>query len=280
MPISRRTLVRAALAASLLVSAVLPATADAQIWIGTAHGFRVTWTERDVTARPVSGRGPVLSLRKVQEDTWGTPDFEEGDLAEAPDEVRVTYRVLSVAGPLLAVEETTWCDCGGAHPISWAGFTTYDLRRSTADSLAQASLTDFFPAEDVRAALARDPLVARVLAAKGAAPRTLDGLLSALELEEIEGPDECTYSAGPEVLRQFALHHLEGGRVAVRISLGHHVELCRGKYIQLGILLPVPPSLRADLEAASARRAGFLMQHARAVARGRQTRMVFGPKKQ
>ena len=55
-------------------------------------------------------------------------------------------------------------------------------------------------------------------------------------------------------------------RVAVRIGLSHGVEACRGTLTQLGLLLPVPPSLAAALKAADAGSTGYVMRDIRKIA--------------
>jgi hypothetical protein len=65
--------------------------------------------------------------------------------------------------------------------------------------------------------------------------------------------------------------------MAMRFSLSHYVELCRGRYIQLGVLVTPSPRMLPDLDAAAARRAGFLMKDARAIGGDRRTTFNYQP---
>jgi type IV secretory pathway protease TraF len=78
---------------------------------------------------------------------------------------------------------------------------------------------------------------------------------------------------------EFALHHLENGRVAVRFSLGHWVEVCRGMMIQVGVLVPVQPRWETALRDAERRRAGYLMKDVGAVAGQRRTVFNYRPRR-
>ncbi|HEX5727523.1 MAG TPA: hypothetical protein VFX98_18770 [Longimicrobiaceae bacterium] len=248
--------------------------AQAAIWQGSSGGFAVRWTERDLTAARAAGGAPVLSLRTVENEAWAEMS---SDSVQPALHYAAEYRVLSLVGRVLSVSSRHDCNCGGAHPISWSGFHAYDLARGTREKPHPIEITELFPAADVRAALVVDPVVRRMLAASGAGtPRTLEHLVTTLQESTVEVAG-CTYTAGPDFLASFALHHLEGGRAAVRFSLPYRHEVCRGRMIQLGVLIPVPPRLRAELEAAGARRAGFLMQDAQRISGGRATTLEYGP---
>jgi hypothetical protein len=62
-----------------------------------------------------------------------------------------------------------------------------------------------------------------------------------------------------------AFHHLEGNKVAVRIAFGYDNQSCRGNKFVVGILLPIPASLKPALDSAAKREEGFLMKDAKAV---------------
>jgi hypothetical protein len=262
-----------------LALAAFVSSADAQIWRGRSGGHDVVWTAGDVAATRVRSGARVLSLAKLGEAEWGATS-EGDDPGMAPNEMEMRYRVLSVVGPVVSLERFWYCDCRGAHPISSRGFVTYDLSRSTPAEARPARATDYVPEASLLAALLRDRVIQAALDSAGVRtrPATLRALLSSIENQPVE-VGECTYSTGSEFLSSFAFHHLENGRVALRFSLSHHVEICRGSYTQLGVLVPIPPRLRADLAAAGARRAGFLMKDARAVAAGRETILNYQRKK-
>jgi hypothetical protein len=183
------------------------------------------------------------------------------------------YRLLSVVGSIISLEEATYCDCGGAHPISWTRFVSYDLERGTVSRPHAVAVTDVVPEAALLRALMADRLIRQAM--DSAHVRTfasLRALTEALKAREIQpSQDDCTYAVGEELPTEFALHHVENGRVAVRFGLGHYVEVCRGRMIQVGVLVPVLPRWDAQVRAAAARTAGYLMGDLASIARDRNT---------
>jgi hypothetical protein len=262
----------------LLFLAAVRANAQRTIWRGRSGGFDVAWTDRDITARRASDGALVFSARRVADAGWAEmrdADDEEVTVKEYEQKVRL----LSVVGSIVSLEEATYCDCGGAHPILWTRFVAYDLARGTVAHPHEARVTDMVPEAALMRALTADRLVRQALdSAHVRAPASLAAMTEALKLTEVQSPeDDCTYGLGEGFPVQFALHHLEGGRVAIRFSLGHYVEICRGRYIQVGVLVPPSPRLLPDLNAADTRRAGFLMKDARAIGGDRQTVFNYQP---
>ena len=68
--------------------------------------------------------------------------------------------------------------------------------------------------------------------------------------------------AGVYVYDSMQTSTVANGQVAVRFSPSHSVEVCRGMFIQIGVLVPPLPRWTAAFEAANARRSGFLMKDA------------------
>lgn len=269
----RALLAPLALAAAFL--ALDATSAAAQIWRGRSGGFEIVWTEDDITARRVSDGALVFSARRLVAAQWsGAEDADE------PYEGANSYRLLSVVGPVISLEENSYCDCNGAHPISHATFVAYDLSESTVDDPAPARILDLVPEAALVEALVADAVLRRGLAeAGGETPRALSELVRRLHMEDIRvGEGECTYEVAESFPGDFALHHLDGGRVAVRFSLSHFVEVCRGQMVQVGVLVPVRPRFRDAVAAADARRAGFLMKDARRVGGEAATTIEFGGK--
>lgn len=66
-----------------------------------------------------------------------------------------------------------------------------------------------------------------------------------------------------DMFQQFFFDHVEKGRVAVRIVVGPRDEWCTrlGGGQQIGLLLPIPDGLRADLLRAQRSEAGCLAAH-------------------
>ena len=264
------------LAGRRCAAAALPAASSAAaqgvIWRGTSAGFDITWSERDLSARRVGDGVVVFSARRIADHEWAEMQGEHD--AEVPvREYEQSYRLLSVAGSIISVEEATYCDCGGAHPISWRRFVAYDLARSTVAHPHPLAATEVVPQAALLRALTADRLVRQAMDAAHVATFTsLRGLTEALKTQPIEwAEDDCAYDIGEEFPVQFALHHVENGRVALRFSLGHAYEVCRGRMIQVGVLVPLLPRWDAPVRAAEARRAGYLMKDLASIARDRET---------
>jgi hypothetical protein len=173
------------------------------------------------------------------------------------------------------VEEQADCDCGGAHPSSSKRFRAYDLRKSTHEHPAFASLTDIFPEEAVFAALRGDKLVASALKdAEGPAPASLTELLQVIQVKTVP-VGECSYYFGADLLTDFAFYSVDNNEVSIRISLSHAAEVCRGQMTQIGIRLPIPAAIKAEIDAASSGKSGFLMKQSKQVSSGAATGFTF-----
>ncbi|HXP85872.1 MAG TPA: hypothetical protein VN841_14205 [Bryobacteraceae bacterium] len=248
------------------------AAAQQTFWSGASGGFFIEWTSSDLrVSRGLAAGATVLSLEAAARTEWKKIAI---DSPGQPMQSQTTYRLLSVAGPLLSVEETFYCDCGGAHPSEVKRFRAIDLRQSKPDQAAPLALTSVFPAGDIFAALAADKVVAAALKDDARKPRSLDELIKALKFQPVPVGD-CSFFFGDDLLSSFALYDVQRERAAVRISLSHQAEVCRGQMTQLGILLPIPEAINAGLEAAKGRRAGFLMADDAKVASGARTVFSF-----
>ncbi len=274
------TRIRIALLALALLASARPAAAQQVIWRGRSGGYDVAWTDRDISARRASDGAVVFSARRITDAEWREMQSDHDD--EVPvREYERKYRLLSVAGSIVSLEEATYCDCGGAHPISWTRFVSYDLARGTAARPHPVAATDLVPEADLLRALTANALIRQAMASAHARSFTsLRALAAALESQAIQPADqECTFAVGEELSTEFALHHLENGRVALRFSLSHDVEVCRGMMIQVGVLVPPLARVAPDLAAANARRAGYLMKDVRTIAGGRQTVFNYRPRR-
>jgi hypothetical protein len=111
----------------------------------------------------------------------------------------------------------------------------------------------------VLAAILGDKMVKKALATSGKpSPTSVSELLEDLEYQTVT-VGECAFEFGKDLLQSFAFHHQEGDRVAVRLSLSHGEEVCRGRLTFLGILLPEPTALASAIRAAAAKQGGVLM---------------------
>jgi hypothetical protein len=266
-------------AALLSFALASSARAQAVIWRGRSAGFDVTWSDRDVSARRASDGVVVFSARRITDGEWRKMQGEHDD--EVPvREYERKYRLLSVVGSILSLEEATYCDCGGAHPISWTRFVSYDLARGTAARPRPVAATEVVPEAALLRALTADRLIRQAMdSAHVRSFASLRALTEALKTHAIQpAQEDCTYGVGEEFPTEFAFHHLENGRVAVRFSLGHYVEVCRGMMIQVGVLVPPLPRWNDAFGAAAARRAGYLMKDVAAIARDRRTVLNYRPR--
>lgn len=221
-------------------------------WRGTSGGYRWEWSARDITAAP-SGGGARFSLKRHL-----FPRPPSGEL-EGLTFLGVTAQPKSVVGPYLSYREDRYWE-GGAHPSGSIGYHVVDVRSPR----REVRLTDLFPQAAVRDALWSDPVVRKALAGGGVRtrPATAAALVKALELKSFGGDEGMTYQFMPNFLSQFAFHHLEGDRVAVRLNVPWSAEIYRFQSTEIGILLPIPPGLRGPLRRAAAGREGFLARNA------------------
>ena len=256
------------------------AAAQQVIWRGRSAGYDVTWSDRDIAARRASDGALVLSARSITDAEWREMQSDHDD--EVPvREYERKYRLLSVVGSILSLEEATYCDCGGAHPISWTRFVSYDVARGTVARPHPVAATEVVPEGALLRALTADRLIRQAMdAAQVRSFPTLRALAEALKTQAIEpAGQDCTFAVGEEFPTEFAFHHVENGRVAVRFSLGHYVEVCRGMMIQVGVLVPPLPRWNEAFRTADASRAGYLMKNLAAIAGRRRTVFNYRPRR-
>ena len=224
------------------------------LWKGHSGEFTIDWSTGNLQVFRAGDAHPVLDLREAAAADWKqiSKDSDYRSLTSS-----YAYRLLSVVGPVLSIEEEDYCDCGGAHPIAGKMFRAIDLNRSSAAKPVAAKLTDLFSAPAISAALREDRVVKSVLP-PGAPPQSLDALLNAVNSKSA-AVGECSYFFPDDLLQHFAIYDLKADRAAVRVSLSHAVEICRGSMIQLGLWLPVPDRLWPPLKAAKSGSDGLLM---------------------
>lgn len=228
--------------ASLLVLAAPALAAPGVLWQGAAAGRAITLATDDV--RLGAATKPLLSLKTAwlsayQDRTGG-------------EQHAISWHLRSLVGPLLSVEtHGGGYSEGAAHPYAYADIKAYDVRTG-----APAKLTDWFPARDIHAALLGDALVRRAVEHTKPRPQTLERLVWAIQGYQSA---DCTWGFSEDLLSRFTFHHVAGDRVAVRFGLSHGCEVARGRLTVLAVYLPIPPELRAPLEAARTGRAGFLV---------------------
>ena len=260
-------------AAGAFACAVLAADdAPARSWT-LASGIRFEMSAREL--RATRGGVTLFSTAALLEErrlAFEADAEERARELRAPDppslgepiaDESVAYRPLSVVGPLVSLRVTVGgYSPGAAHPYAIKTIETVDVARAGSNP----SLLDFWSEGELVAALRADPWVQTFLDPDVPAPRgeTLAGLTGTLDaaraVVDVDDDDPCRGDAsfGPDLVRAFAFHHLEGRRVALRIGIPYATEICRGRMHEVGLLLPIPPALRDDLARAADRRAGFL----------------------
>lgn len=230
-----------------------PVASPRRIWCGRSGGLTWDWRTDGLTVQAGHGAPGALLVRKAE--------------AKRCNDADESYRVLSIVGALVSFENVFGGDCGGAHPQEFSAWTAVDAARGA----QPVSLATLFPEGAILRALLADRLVKKALQGQRV-PESLDALLKALAWMKGGGePEGCAYTFGEDLLQHFAFHHVEGGQVAVRIGLSHGCEVMRGNLTQIGILLPIPAGLIADLASAASREHGFLMKDAAAIAGEKST---------
>lgn len=261
------------------------------IWTGRSGGFMFEWSAADISARPAESRTGVLFSAKslAQRDfeafREASKDPQSGKMERCLYDRRFT--VLSVVGSIISLRDNNSTTCEqAAHPGGETRYTAIDLSKAgnvgykelemevdLANPGKIVKLTDIFDEADILGALLADPLVKEALGRSGSRPRTLGKLI-----EEFAGgasvTDKHCYSVSEDMLTRFAFHHTENGKVAVRLGLSG-AGPCREFLTEIGILLPIPPSLRTALAQAEAGKEGFLMKDLKKISRDRATTFSF-----
>lgn len=216
----------AMLAAACLLGSLLAAGEGRQ----AVHGeWTFHWDERAAWAtHPGSSqRVPIYTAeRTASQDKDGDRFWSER-----------SHVMCSLVGPYASFQETSIGE-GGAHPSVWIIYRT--CRPGAKDDV---KLTDLFPEPVIVKALAADGVIAKARSGKGEVS-TLKALC-----DQLDGG--CEMDLSSEVLNgSFVFHHVEGDKVAIRIGVPHGCEAARGNFTQLGLLLPIPTSLRKALDQA------------------------------
>lgn len=148
--------------------------------------------------------------------------------------------VISVVGSIVSIERHYYSE-GGAHPSYGTTWRTIDL-----DTGEPVSLRGIFPEDEVFAALRSDRVIRDAYMGNALTdPYSLIDLIDGLD-------GECAMWFSPDMLSEFAFHHVSGDQVAIRIGLTHGCEWQRGNFTQLGLYLTIPPALAEPLGQAQA----------------------------
>jgi hypothetical protein len=251
----------------LFIPSLAQPTLGKPIWRGNSAGYQVQWTTADLVALPPTGGKTLFSAR-----TMALKDFAKVDPPSSCEQSR-ELSVLSLVGTVVSYQQADYVSClGAAHPSAQTSYQTLNLARPAQLPL----LTDLFSEASVLTSLLAEPTIRAALRDLKPAklPSTTQQLVSVLT----QWGGSCAYSFPKDLLSRFAFHHLEGGKVAVRIGLSHGCEAMRGNLYPLGILLPIPNTLSLPLRKAQSRQAGFLMKDQRRIAQKKVTVFEVSPK--
>jgi len=246
------------LMSSLLMVALLAAPAQPLTWKVTEADVTFEMSAKDLRALRDGKEVFGLQSRK--------PDFLSKFKAEKGTDTfgwegSQSMKVLSVVGPWVSYEKSASGFTGGAHPYARTSYVTEDVTKPK-DAF---SLLSVFPEKDVVAALKADRFIRKYIHDEAAFKSA--GTVEAL-MQSLGAGEDCVgfeYGGLESVQRSVAFHHVEGNKVAVRISFGYAGEVCRGQSFVVGVLLNIPAGLRPALERAARREEGFLMKDAKAV---------------
>ena len=238
-------------------------SAKAVYWSSRSEGIIYRWTEQDLTAI-VMGK-PVFSVASLLKKEFGKQDADD-----VLTFYEVTFWPVSVVGPFLSYERDDYWD-GGAHPSGGETFVSVDTR----DPKQHLKLTDLFEAASIRGALLSDPIVQHILTReKIAPPPTLEGLVKALSNKAFGGEMDGMFRFPNEFLDDFAFHHIENGKIAVRFLLPHGSEINRFHHTQLGLMLPIPARWKSAFLQASTGASGAMTPSLQKTAHGRKSSVI------
>ena len=246
-------------ALALVVSApvaLLAAPSNKTLWKAASAGYRWDGTAKDIRVVSDLGGNNALFLAHLlfPKASKAGPDDDDGYTV-----YKCTVRPLSLVGSLLSYRRDAYWE-GGAHPSGAIGFDVLDA----AHPKKAPVLTDLFPDAEVRAALLADSIIKGIIKReKISPPNTSAALVEALKLKYFgDKEDDSRFMIPGDLLSQYAFHHLEGGKVAVRLNCPWGSEINRFQSTQLGLMLKVPAQLRAPLERAASGKEGYLMREA------------------
>ncbi len=253
---------------ALLAAPAKPAPAKALTWKVTGSDVTFEMSAKDL--RGLRGGKEVFGLQSRQAEFLS--NFEGDADADRSDwEGFESIDVLSVVGPWVSYEQSSGGYTGGAHPYAHTAYVTEDVAKGK----GSFSLLDVFPEKDVLQALKADGFVRKHIRdeAEFKKAQTVEAMLQSLDA----GEDCVGFQYGLDaVKRAVAFHHVEGNKVAVRIAFGYDNESCRGSKFVVGVLLPIPASLKPALERAAKRQEGFLMKDRKA-AKAPSVRFTWAP---
>lgn len=268
------------------------------IWEGFSSGFHIVWSSNDLMATKTDELGTnVFSLADELRRSFDLEEaarYEEDarmavvrkERGESPlsanpcvREIRIT--ILSIVGSIVSIREKTATTFQmEAHPVEETRFASIDLaklpqrRALIGPDLSPVQLMDIFPSQEVFEALYNDTLIRKAIEVTRNSPKTLDQLLSTLSSSPPVIEENLCYMFPEDLVTRFAFHHLERGKVAVRLGLPG-AAVCRDNLTQINILLPIPKALAEVLALAASGKEGYLMNKAEITPKAHETTIIF-----
>jgi hypothetical protein len=266
--------------------------ADQTIWTGRSGGYALRWSTTEIKASaaktPTDIRFSAKAIAKRAFDEFKA--IETG--IEEPATPQCTYErnftLLSVVGSLVSVRDNYYSSCTGeAHPAGETRLLALDLAKPGAVLYNEemdtdinnpgkvVKLKDLFPEADIVQALLADPFVQKNMLdpeKKKSPPKNLEEFKNSLALSTSE---EVCLTIDDDWLTRFAFHHIENGKVSVRLGFSG-LGPCRERLTEIGLLLPIPSALKTPLALADSTTEGFLTKDLKRISGGKSTKIVFG----
>jgi hypothetical protein len=279
------TAITQAPAGKALMAAPASSPSQSVIWTGRSGGFTIQWSAKDIIARRAGA--VIFSAKSLAQS--GFKEFRDINTDSTTGQAdkcvyQRNFTLLSVVGSIISFRDNYYSSCEGeAHPAGETRYTAIDLAKPGAVSYKDemefdlsdpgkaVKLTDIFDETDIFNALRADSLVREAYADSPEGPRSLSELVESFGGSVSE--KHC-YSVDRDLFTRFAFHHLENGKVAVRLGFSG-AGPCREYLTEIGILLPIPPSLKTALAQADAGTEGFLMKDLKKISNGRTTKLSF-----
>ena len=184
--------------------------------------------EKIIASDPANGKERAIF------DGGETKSVDDGDTITT----EINYAIVSYVGPYVTVLKSFYSHMqGAAHDSRERTFEVMD-----ASTGKPVKLTDLFTETDILHALLQDKYIKDALTA-GASPKSLAELTGSLKDTDMARFGDYMYGS-------FAFHHVEPGKVAIRMGLAYSYEVVRGAFTQVGFFLPVPEKLKTPLASA------------------------------
>ncbi len=254
------------------------------VWNGKIGDLDVSWTTEDIVV--VKADNVIFSAKELAKQDFEADFMADNSLKDNKCNYEREFILLSIVGSIASFQETEYVNCESTpHPTVIIKYVARDLVSGN-----KVKLTNLVSEADLVTALKNDGLIKTALSnvdPKDSVARLsnivedlrnknikrisnldqlmLNGLYKALEWSEIIVKG-CNYRLAKDFLTQFAFHHLNNGKVAIRLNLLPNSSACQTKDIQLGLYLPIPTNINMELEQADKGEAGFLMAKSRKIA--------------